>query len=115
MKRRYVSTIFVAAALALLTACKPESFDSYCSVSGTVIVMGTNEPLQGADVTIMPEQRKTQTGNDGTFYFPNMDASQTVFYIQAMKTGYKANTVHFNSIAGETLTVTIPLEPKDEP
>ena len=99
----------LVAAIMLLISCKPETFDTYCSVNGTVIESGTNEPIQGVTVTITPEKRNETTGSDGTFLFQDIDASSTPLRIQAQKTGYETNTLTINAIAGETITVTIPL------
>lgn len=92
-----------------LAACKPETYDTYCSISGTVVESGTNEPIQGVTVTITPEKQNTTTGSDGTFYFNDIDATTSSVRIQAQKIGYETNAVSLTPVAGETLSVTIPL------
>lgn len=100
------------AAIGAFTACAPETFNNYCSVSGIVLEEGTNEPLQGVTVTLKGvEQRNETTGSDGTFLFEDIDANlSTKLDIWAQKSGYETNHVNIGAIAGETLSVTIQLK-----
>lgn len=109
MKTRIGILIVATLAVMLLAACEPESYDTYCSISGTVIESGTNEPIQGVTITITPEKQNTTTGHDGTFYFSNLDATIPSVRIQAQKIGYETNILSINTIAGETINITIPL------
>ena len=47
MRKRFLIFLMTVSAAIGLTACEPESYDTYCSISGTVIESGTNEPIQG--------------------------------------------------------------------
>lgn len=109
MRKRFLIFLMTVSAAIGLTACEPESYDTYCSISGTVIESGTNEPIQGVTITITPETQNTTTGHDGTFYFSNLDATIPSVRIQAQKIGYETNILSINTIAGETINITIPL------
>ena len=108
MNNRIVLVVFALFAVVVNNACNPVTYDTYCTISGTVTEYGTNNPIQGADVIIQPAQIPTKTGSDGTFYFKDIDAGQ--LRVQAQKEGYESNTKTIMANGGETLIVDISLK-----
>lgn len=108
MKNRIVLAVLALFVLVVNNACDPVTYDTYCTISGTVSEHGTNNPIQGADVIIQPAQLPTKTGDDGTFYFKDIDAGQ--LRVQAQKEGYESNTKTIMAHGGETLIVDISLK-----
>ena len=92
----------------MMIDCQPETYDSFCTISGTVSEFGTNNPIQGVDVTIQPALLSQKTGDDGTFYFKEIDAGH--LRIQAQKDGYETNTKNIVISSGETRVVDISLK-----
>lgn len=99
--------IFIAATFAVmaLAACKPETYDTFGDISGTVIDVDSGEPISQATVTLTPTAKNTYTGLDGQFEFKELEAQQYTVTVQ--KTGYSSNRKTVNVIAGETVTVSL--------
>ena len=107
--KKTVSIFVVAAAVLLLaTACKKESYDTFATISGTVVEMGNGEPVGNALLTLTPSGLNTYTGSDGTFQFNDVEAQQ--YTLTAQKSGFKANRKTINAEAGQTLTVSLTIE-----
>ena len=92
----------------LATSCKKESYNTFATISGTVVEMGNGEPIGNALLTLMPGNLNTYTGSDGTFQFNDVEAQQ--YTLTAQKTGYNANRKTINAEAGQTLTVSLTME-----
>lgn len=107
MKKRLFIVVMAHFCAIITNSCQPETYDTFCTISGTVSEVGTNDPIQGVDVTIQPAQISTKTGDDGTFYFKDIDAGQ--LRIQAQKEGYETNTKNYVMNPGETRVVDISL------
>ena len=88
-----------------LVACKPETFDSYGNISGTVIDVDSGEPVQQALVTLNPTSKNTYTGIDGQFEFIELEAQQYTATVQ--KTGYQANRKLVNVNPGKTTNISL--------
>lgn len=108
MKKTLSIFVVAAAVLLLATACKKESYDTFATISGTVVEMGNGEPVGNALLTLMPGNINTYTGSDGTFQFNDVEAKQ--YTLTAQKTGYKANRKTIDAEAGQTLTVSLTME-----
>lgn len=108
MKKTLSIFVVAAAVLLLATACKKESYDTFATISGTVVEMGNGEPIGNALLTLTPSGLNTYTGSDGTFQFNDVEAQQ--YTLTAQKTGYKANRKTINAEAGQTLTVSLTME-----
>ena len=107
--KKLLSIFAVAAVIMLLaTSCKKESYNTFATISGTVVEMGNGEPIGNALLTLMPGNLNTYTGSDGTFQFNDVEAQQ--YTLTAQKTGYNANRKTINAEAGQTLTVSLPME-----
>ncbi len=107
--KKLLSIFAVAAVIMLLaTSCKKESYNTFATISGTVVEMGNGEPIGNALLTLMPGNLNTYTGSDGTFQFNDVEAQQ--YTLTAQKTGYNANRKTINAEAGQTLTVSLTME-----
>lgn len=115
MKIKKIAFVCLIIILGVLSSCTPETFNNLCSVNGVVLEEGTNEPIQGVKVTLKGEdQRNASTGSDGTFFFQNLDASDSHRYdIWAQMPGYETDHVLIAPVPGETIPVTIYLTPKN--
>ena len=61
-----------------------------CIVFGTIVDGQTNEPLQGASVTLYPSGRTVVTGASGQYEFRNITSSG--YLLQVSKADYLSNT-----------------------
>ena len=53
--KKLLSIFAVAAVIMLLaTSCKKESYNTFATISGTVVEMGNGEPIGNALLTLMP-------------------------------------------------------------
>lgn len=111
MKNRIVLTGLVCIALLVFSTCDPVTYNTFCSISGTVVEEGTNNPIQGVTVTVQPGQRNEVTGSDGTFTFLDLDPGKLTVWAQR-QSDYESNNVTVVVNAGETEMVTITLKPK---
>lgn len=112
--KKLLSIFAVAAVIMLLaTSCKKDSYNTFATISGTVMDRDNGEPLGNVSLTLTPGGLNTYTGSDGSFQFNDIDAQQ--YTLQAQKSGYKANRLNnINALAGETTRVSITLE-KQQP
>ena len=96
------------ALIALATSCEPVTYDTFCTISGTVIDLDTGDPIQQATVTLSPSGVNTYTGYDGTFEFLDLDARQYTVTVQ--KTGYITNRKTVTTVAGGVVTIQLTLQ-----
>ena len=97
----------LAAGLALAVfGANPLAAQETGIVEGTV-VDATEQPIAGAQVSIVGTQRGTITGADGTFRIANVAAGAR--QIRASRIGYGAQTQPVEVIAGQTVTVALSL------
>ena len=95
--------------LFLLQSCsKKQEYNTFCTISGTVIENNTGDPVAMATVTLTPSGKNTYTGSDGHFEFIDLDANQYTMTVQ--KTGYVTNRKTVTLSAGGTEIVSIALE-----
>lgn len=107
-------TLFFAllcGALTCFSSCEPVTYDTFGTLTGTVVEMATGDVIAGALVTLAPSGKNTYTGVDGFFEFQNLDAQQYTLTVQA--TGYSTNRKTVTVVAGATERVNITL--KKEP
>ena len=111
MKTKF-SLLLMACAMLLCftTSCSDGlvDYDTFCTISGTVIDLDTGDPIQQATVTISPSGMNTYTGYDGTFEFLDLDARQYTVTVQ--KTGYITNRKTVTTIAGGTVNVSLTMQ-----
>lgn len=104
-------TLFFAllcGALTCFSSCEPVTYDTFGTLSGTVVEMSTGDVIAGALVTLAPSGKNTYTGVDGFFEFQDLEAQQYTLTVQA--TGYSTNRKTVTVIAGATEKVSITLE-----
>lgn len=100
--------LFIIALTALTTSCEPVVYDTFCTISGTVIDLETGDPIQQATVTLSPTGYNTYTGDDGHFEFIELDARQYTVTVQ--KTGYVTNRKTVTTVAGGVVDVSLTLQ-----
>ena len=102
-------TLFLLLTLvALATSCEPVVYDTFCTISGTVIDLDTGNPIQQATVTLSPTGYNTYTGDDGHFEFLDLDARQYTVTVQ--KTGYVTNRKQVTTVAGGVVDINLTLQ-----
>lgn len=105
-------------ALFLTLLCSTFAFFASCdpvmvlfgSIAGTVVDQETSEPIQGADITLVPSNEPTTTGANGYFEYNDLEAGKYDVAVQAV--GYKYNKVSVHVESGTTKTIVISLEKK---
>lgn len=100
--------LFIIALIAVVTSCEPVTYDTFCTISGTVIDLETGDPVQQATVTITPIGYNTYTGSDGSFEFLDLDAGRYTIMVQ--KTGYVTNRKEVTAIAGSVVSIKLTLQ-----
>lgn len=96
--------------MALTTSCDPVIYDTFCTISGTVIELDTGDPVRQATVTLSPSGKNTYTGDDGHFEFLDLDARQYTVTVQ--KTGYVTNRKTVTTVAGGVVDIQLTLQKK---
>ncbi|MBO4739014.1 MAG: carboxypeptidase regulatory-like domain-containing protein [Bacteroidales bacterium] len=109
MKKIVISLLFFTIA-GLFSACKPEAYDTFGDIVGSVIDVSTGESVKQATVTLTPTAKNTYTGTDGQFEFLELEAQQYTLTVQ--KDGYVTNRKLVNVIGGETINVSLVMEKK---
>ena len=100
--------LFIIALTALAPSCEPVVYDTFCTISGTVIDLETGDPIQQATVTLSPTGYNTYTGDDGHFEFIDLDAHQYTVTVQ--KTGYVTNRKTVTTVAGGVVDINLTLQ-----
>lgn len=103
--------LLLMALIALATSCEPVTYDTFCTISGTVIELDTGDPVQQATVTLSPSGLNTYTGYDGTFEFLDLDDHQYTVTVQ--KTGYVTNRKTVTTVAGGIVDISMTLQKKN--
>lgn len=110
MKQKLFYFILVVI-LTTFVSCDPITYDTFGTISGTVVEMATGDVVEGALVTLSPTGKNTYTGSDGFFEIQNLEAQQYTITVQA--TGYTTNRKTVTVVAGAVERVNITLERKD--
>lgn len=109
MKNTLIVALFMFISLCL-TTCKTESdIDLYGTIEGIVTDAVTNEPIQGALVTISPISTSKNTGSDGRYTFSSLEPQ--LFNIQVTHNGYETENKSITVEPGETRNGDIKLSP----
>ena len=96
-----------ALGILVLAACQPVTYNTFGTISGTVLDFETGTPIQNAAVTLNPTGKNAFTGSDGYFQFNDLDPQQ--YTVRAQKDGYSTDSKTVNVHAGETESITISL------
>lgn len=110
MKQKLFYFILVVV-LTTFVSCDPITYDTFGTISGTVVEMSTGDVIEGALVTLSPTGKNTYTGSDGFFELQNLEAQQYTLTVQA--TGYTTNRKTVTVVAGAVERVNITLERKE--
>ena len=102
------SLLLIIALITLATSCEPVVYDTFCTISGTVIDLETGDPIQQATVTLSPTGYNTYTGDDGRFEYLDLDARQYTLTVQ--KTGYVTNRKTVTTVAGGVVDINLTLQ-----
>lgn len=111
MKIRLGSLVLACAMLlCFTTSCEDDlvTYDTFGSISGTVIDLDSGDPIPQAMVTLSPSGMNTYTGNDGHFDFLDLDARQYTVTVQ--KTGYATNRKTVTILAGGNVDISLTLK-----
>ena len=104
-------TLFFAllcGALAFFSSCEPVTYDTFGTLTGTVVEMATGDVIAGALITLSPSGKNTYTGADGFFEFQDLDAQQYTVTVQA--DGYSTNRKTVTIVAGATERINVTLQ-----
>lgn len=91
-----------------LSSCTEEEEITQGDIVGVVTdaINGT-QPLSGVQVSILPNGTSTNTGSDGKFSFPQLEAGE--YKIQFIKEGYETNTKSVTVVPGQVTNADIQL------
>ena len=103
--------LFIIALIALATSCEPVTYDTFCRITGIVVDLETEEPIQGAEVRLSPGGDNTTTGSDGYFDFSGLETHQ--YTVWASKTGYYDNHKDITPVAGGIKDIRLTLKKKN--
>lgn len=109
MKKALFLTL-LCSAFTFFTSCEPVTYDPFGSIAGTVVDAATSEPIQGADLTLIPSNEPTTTGVNGYFEYNDLEAGK--YDVAAQAVGYKYNKVSVHVESGTTKTIVISLTKK---
>lgn len=108
---RLTKISFILFILISLYGCPDPKIELYGSIEGIVTDAVTEEPINGALVTISPISTSMNTGSDGRYHFTNLDPS--LFTVQIEKNGYLTNKKIITVEPGETRNGDVQLFPED--
>src|SRR6266513_504027 len=94
---RYVVSIF-----ALLSLAVPLAAQNTGTITGRVIDTTSQQPLPGVGVPVVGTDRRTVTGEDGTFLLT--DVPSGIHELQATRIGYALQRQQVTVSAGATAT-----------
>lgn len=93
----------------LMCSCADDyTLDIYGTISGKVTDYSTGEPLQAAQVTLVPGANTIQTNADGAFSFTGLD--EGLYTVSVQREGYKPNNKKVKVVSGETVEVAVALQ-----
>ncbi len=102
-------TILSILSIVLMASCADTDIDLYGDINGIVTDGITNQPVQGALVSLSPVNSSKTTGNDGKYGFTNLNPTE--YIIQVSKSGYTTNTKTVTVVPGEAMNGDVTLMP----
>lgn len=93
----------------LFVNCNKKVVDTGVTIYGTVYDAQTNNPIQGAMLTLQPSGRSCYTGSDGAFNFEE-DLDPIQYTITAQAIGYRSDRKTVKLTSGESSEVTFALK-----
>ncbi len=109
MTKKKVILAILSTMLFWCFGCDPIDIPVVGDIDGIVVDAETNEPIQGANVTLSPLNSSATTGVDGKYDFKNLDPKD--YTIEVQKDGYTTNTKSVTVIAGQTNSGDVILQP----
>lgn len=103
--------LIIIALITLATSCNPVTYDTFCGITGTVVDLDTDEPVQSALVTLTPGGYNTYTGRDGYFEFLDLDVQK--YRLQVQKTEYVPERKEVTPVAGHVENIILTLQKKN--
>jgi len=100
--------LLIMALITLVTSCEPVTYDTFCTITGTVVDMDSGDPVQSATVTLSPSGYNTYTGYDGHFEF--LDLGEHQYTVTVQKTGYVTNRKSVTTVAGGVVDISLTLQ-----
>ena len=94
----------------LIAACQPVTYDTFGTISGTVLDFETGTPIQNSVITLNPTGKNAFTGSDGFFQFDDLDPTR--YTVTAQKEGYDSDFLSITVYAGQVEMVSIALRKK---
>lgn len=92
----------------LFTGCEKRVINTGVTIYGTVYDATTNNPIQGAMLTLQPSGRSCYTGSDGAFNFEE-DLDPLQYTVTAQAIGYRTDRKTVKLAPGESSEVTFAL------
>lgn len=92
----------------LFVSCEKRVIDTGVTLYGTVYDAYTNNPIQGAMLTLQPSGRSCYTGSDGAFNFEE-DLDPIQYTITAQANGYRTDRKTIKITPGEKSEVSFKL------
>lgn len=93
---------------AMFAACSTVEYDTFATLTGTVVDAEDQSPIGGVSVTLTPSGKSTYTGNDGYFQFQDLEAQTYTILVQ--KSGYTTNRKAVATAPGETENVVVTMQ-----
>lgn len=90
-----------------LSSCTEEEITQGDIVGVVTDAINGTQPLSGVQVSILPNGASTNTGSDGKFSFPQLEAGE--YKIQFIKEGYETNTKSVTVVPGQVANADIQL------
>lgn len=69
---------------------------------------GSNLPLEGVSVSLIPSGKNHLTDSTGRFLFEELEAEQ--YTVIGQKSGYDSDVIHINAVHGGTAYITITMK-----
>lgn len=115
MKKRIGFLLLAVATFVFVTTSCSDGYvdyDTYGTISGTVIDMETREPIRSASVNILPGSTNTYTSYDGTYEFIELEGGSR-YTVQANKDGYLSDRKETTVVAGRNVNVDLFLKKEE--
>lgn len=98
--------VWILMTTVLLSSCSNDyTLDIYGTIEGRVTDSSSGDPVEAAQVTLVPSSRTSQTTEDGSFSFSGLDEGQ--YTISVQKAGYQANRKSVTVTSGECSSIVV--------
>lgn len=112
---KLINAKFIIALMSMLMVCvscsEENEYDIFSTIEVTVVDADSRNPIEGADVSLLPTSYNGSTDADGKITFTELDEGQ--YKIQVQKLGYVTNRTTVSTISGGTVTQTITMKKQE--